>query len=576
MNPRSAQPSPRGGSTESFALAGQVVDLERRVIEPATIVVEQGRIARILPGEPANDAEPTGAYLLPGFVDAHVHVESSMLPPAEFARQAVVHGTVATVSDPHEIANVLGIEGVRYMARQAARSPLEICFGAPSCVPATRFESAGAVIEAEDLAPLFEDGTVRYLSEVMNYPGVLADDPGLLAKIALARRHGRPVDGHAPGLRGEDARRYAAHGITTDHECFTLEEALDKIAAGMKILIREGSAAKNFDALAPLLQSHPDRCMFCSDDSHADRLSTQHINTHVQRAVAEGYSLWNTLRAASWNPVQHYGLNTGLLREGDPADFLVVNSLKEFRVLRTYLRGRLVAQEGTSFLPALSAPAAPAFWARPITLDQLRAAAARLDGDLGGSAPASRVRVIDVRDGQLVTGSVILPVNRDTEGLPCSDLERDVLKLVVVNRYRDAAPAVAFVRNVGIKRGAMASSVAHDSHNVVAVGVDDASLIRAINAVVAQGGGLAVTASGDDEPSVLPLEIAGLMTTLEGGEAARRITQLDAKARQLGSSLSSPLMTLSFLALLVIPELKLSDLGLFDGAQFQFTDVLLP
>jgi adenine deaminase len=534
---------------------GFVVDLFARRIFPAELSVHQGRIQAIVPME-AQQVERV--YLLPGFVDAHVHVESSLLPPPEFARLATVHGTVATVSDPHEIANVLGIEGVRYMMRTGQQVPFKFCFGAPSCVPATRFESAGAELSADDIRTLFTEG-ITYLSEMMNFPGVLSGDPDVLAKLAVARAMGRPIDGHAPGLRGEQVRQYAAAGITTDHECTELEEALEKIAAGMKILIREGSAARNFDALHPLLRLHPESCMFCTDDQHPDLLVQGHINELVRRAVALGYDLFDVLRAASLHPVQHYGLPVGLLRVGDPADFIVVEDLTDFRVLRTYINGELVANEGKPLLEHRSVECPNQFRARPKRVEEFRL-----------PAQGTRARVIEAYDGQLLTGELLLPVRtHDGEVLP--DPEQDILKLTVVNRYADAPPAVALIRGFGLRRGALASSVAHDSHNVIAVGASDEELCRAVNAVIEHRGGLAVVEG--EEVLVLPLPIAGLMSPEDGYTVARLYTALDQRAKQLGSPLRAPLMTLSFMALLVIPALKLSDRGLFDGRSFRFTSL---
>lgn len=542
-------------SEAGFRIAGHVVDVLERQILPVELLIQDGRlVAR----EPRAASEVPAVYILPGFVDAHVHVESSLLPPPEFARLAVVHGTVATVSDPHEIANVLGIEGVRYMRRTAAEVPFLFWFGAPSCVPATRFETAGAELGVEDIRTLFEEG-VPYLSEMMNYPGVLAEDPEVMAKLQLARAYGRPIDGHAPGLRGDEARRYAAAGITTDHECVTLEEALDKVAAGMWILLREGSAARNFEALHPLLRLHPDRCMLCTDDLHPDALVAGHINVLVRRAVAAGYDLFDVLRAACLHPVQHYGLPLGLLRPGDSADFIVVEDLQDFSVLATYVRGRCVAREGESMLPHQEVELVNRFVKRVVR-----------EGELRVPACPGRVRVIEAYDGQLITGELLwqLPL-RDGELLP--DPAHDVLKLVVVNRYAVAPPAVAFIRGFGLRRGAIASSVAHDSHNVIAVGASDAELCRALNAVMEHCGGLAV-ADGEDV-RVLPLGIAGLMSPEEGYTVARRYMELDAAAKRLGSPLRAPFMTLSFMALLVIPALKLSDRGLFDGGAFRFVSL---
>jgi adenine deaminase len=495
---------------------------------------------------------------MPGLVDAHIHIESSLLPPAEFARLAVVHGTVATVSDPHEIANVLGMAGVDTMIAEGRKTPFKFNFGAPSCVPATTEETAGSAIGPAAIVCLLARPEIRYLAEVMNFPGVLRGDADMLSKIAAAKRRGKPVDGHAPGLRGRAAAAYAAAGISTDHECTRLAEARDKIRAGMKILIREGSAARNFDALAPLLKSDPAQCMFCCDDLHPDLLVRHHIDAHIRRALATGANRFDVLACASVNAVRHYGLAVGLLQPGDPADFIVVDNWRRFRVQRTYIDGKLVAANGRSRLPRRRASQPNRFRARP-----------RLAADFRIPAERGRLRVIQALDGQLVTRDRRLAATR-REGLAVADPPRDLLKIAVINRYAPRAPAaVAFVRGFGLKTGALASSVAHDSHNIVAVGATDEELADAINLVIAQRGGLSVVGAGRRE--ILPLPIAGLMATGDGYGVARRYTELDALAKKLGSTLGAPFMTLSFMALLVIPDLKLSDRGLFSGKRWAFT-----
>ena len=547
-------------------LTGQIVDLHTRRVFAGRVEWRAGRITHIAPDR----AGKGGPLILPGFVDAHIHIESSLLPPAEFARLAVIHGTVATVSDPHEIANVLGGAGVLYMIRDGRRTPLKFNFGAPSCVPATTFETAGASLDAPTVAQLLARTDVRYLSEVMNFPGVLARDPSLLAMIAAATANAKPVDGHAPGLRGAQAAHYAAAGITTDHECFSLPEAQDKLAAGMKILIREGSAARNFDALAPLLKLHPERVMFCCDDLHPDLLLGGHLDRHVRRALATGADRFDVLRCASVNPVEHYGLAVGLLRPCDPADFIVVDNWRNFRVQRTFLRGELVAANGRSRLPRL----------RPSTPNKFKAAA-RQPADfavpLPAPAPAGvpyQLNVIEAIGGQLITRHVREPATI-ADGHLVADPGRDLLKITVVNRYTPRAPvALGFIRGFGLKAGAIASSVAHDSHNIVAVGVDDKSLAAAVNLVIARRGGLSVVGRG--RSLVLPLPIAGLMSDLDGRTVARRYTQIDRRAKALGSKLDAPFMTLSFMALLVIPDLKLSDRGLFSATKWGWVPVAEP
>ena len=536
--------------SRAFPLSGNIVDVVTRRIIPGTLWVENGLVARIEEGDAESDH-----YILPGLIDAHVHIESSMLVPAAFARLAVVHGTVGTVSDPHEIANVLGVEGVEYMIANGRQVPFRFYFGAPSCVPATPFEASGATITPAAIEKLLQHPEIRYLAEMMNFPGVVHQDKDVMEKIAHARRLGKVVDGHAPGLGGDALQRYALAGISTDHECFTLEEAREKIALGMKILIREGSAAKNFEALIPLMASHPESLMLCSDDKHPDDLVHGHINLLVQRALAKGYDLFDVLRSATFNPKEHYGLGNGLLQAGHPADIMVVNNLKDFRVLKTYIEGQLVARHGQSLLSPVHSETPNRFHCRPIRPEQLQV-----------PVKGPHIRVIGALDGQLITESLAESARVDN-GMAVSDPARDILKLVVQNRYQEAPPAVAFIKGFGLKQGAMASTVAHDSHNIIAVGTNDSELARAINLLVEAKGGIAVVGHGEEQ--LLPLPVAGIMTPAEGKETAARYQQLDAAAKKLGSTLSAPFMTLSFMALLVIPELKLSDKGLFDGKTFQ-------
>lgn len=484
-----------------------------------------------------------------------------MLVPYEFARLALPHGTVATVSDPHEIANVLGVEGVTYMLENAKDARLKFHFGAPSCVPATGFETAGAVIDARDIETLMHREDIFYLSEMMNYPGVLFNDPEVMRKLEVARESGKPIDGHAPGLRGEDARRYASHGITTDHECFTLDEALDKIACGMKILIREGSAARNYDALHALLGSHPKSCMLCSDDMHPDELILGHINRLVARSIALGYNLFDVLEAACVQPVIHYGLRNGLLRQGDAADFIVVKDLIHFEVERTYIDGECVAEHGRCLMQEKKHNTINRFDVRTIN-----------PADFRLRAESGTIRVIDVHDGQLVTSESIHPALIQ-DGLAIADPSRDILKIAVVNRYNQAPPTLAFIRNFGIRQGAIASSVAHDSHNIIAVGSDDASLAAAVNLVMENTGGL--SAVDHSTRMTLGLPVAGLMSDNDGKTVGKAYAEIDLQAKHMGSSLRAPFMSLSFMALLVIPQLKLSDKGLFDGADFRFSPVFV-
>ncbi|OKS86296.1 adenine deaminase [Mucilaginibacter polytrichastri] len=538
------------------AFIAQFVDIPNRSIYPARLSIADGRIQSIERIETGAD-DASLPYLLPGFIDAHVHIESSMLVPAEFARLAVVHGTVGTVSDPHEIANVCGVAGVEYMIENGKTVPFKFNFGAPSCVPATVFETAGAHLDAEDVAELMRRDEIKYLAEVMNFPGVLNNDPEIMAKIAAAKTAGKPIDGHAPGLRGDTAGAYIAAGISTDHECFTIDEALDKLKHGMKIIIREGSAAKNFDALIPLLNNYPDMIMFCSDDKHPDSLAIGHINQLCARAVTYGINIFNILQAACVNPVKHYKLDIGLLQPGDFADFIMVKDLVNFEVSATYIDGQSVAANGKSNIVPSKATIINNFSA-----DEKCPA----DFEYPQLINNTPVPVIEAIDGQLITHKIMVntpPVN----GLLVTDIDNDILKIAVVNRYKQTPVAKGFIKNFGLKQGAIASSVAHDSHNIVVVGVDDASICRAVNLIIKAKGGISCVS--DTENRILELPIAGLMSDKDGYEIAEAYTSIDAMSKKLGATLLSPFMTLSFMALLVIPHLKLSDMGLFDAAEFK-------
>jgi adenine deaminase len=538
----------------SFTIEGNIVDVLNQTVYSGAITVENGKISNIVKKDVGEKS-----FILPGFIDSHVHVESSMLVPSEFARLAVPHGTVATVSDPHEIGNVLGIDGVKYMLDNGKKVPFKFYFGAPSCVPATSFETAGAEIGVKETDELLQMPEIVYLAEMMNFPGVLAGDDTVMKKIALAHQYKKVVDGHAPGLRGEAAKKYFEAGITTDHECFTEEEALDKLLLGMKILIREGSAAKNFEALIGLMHNHSDNMMFCSDDKHPNDLVAGHINQLVKRALKKGIPLMNILKAACVNPVKHYGMNVGLLQTNDPADFIVVDNLSDFNILKTYINGVQVSQNGKSNINPVKADVVNNFNCIPIT-----------ETDIELQAILGSLKVIVVEDGQLITKQTgaNMPIS---EGCVQSDVSQDVLKLVVVNRYSPATPAVAFVKNFGLKQGALASSVAHDSHNIIAVGTTDAEIVAAVNLLIGTKGG--VSAANHGYATVLPLPVAGLMSADDGYLVAEKYEAIDKKAKEWGCTLQSPYMTLSFLALLVIPELKLSDKGLFDGNSFKFTSV---
>lgn len=552
-----------------FTISGLLTDVFNREIYPATICVEHGKILSV---EKIGQSQLSSLnFIVPGFIDSHVHIESSMLVPAEFARIAVAHGTVATVSDPHEIANVCGVDGVHYMIKNGKTVPFKFYFGAPSCVPATTFETAGAIIDSEEIQLLLQNTDVKYLSEMMNFPGVLAGDEEVKKKIAAAQKLNKPVDGHAPGLRGEHVRQYIQAGISTDHECFTAEEALEKLNHGMKIIIREGSAAKNFEALIMLLNDFPDMIMFCSDDKHPDSLVKGHINELCARAIGKGIDLFKVLKAACVNPVVHYNLDVGLLRVGDPADFIIVEDFTNFKVHQTYINGQLVAEDGQSKIP----PARYQTNEFPL-INNFNCASKSIE-DFSIPAPLSQpihsgsLLAIELIDGQLITNKKLV-TPKIVNGRIISDPERDILKIVVVNRYTGAGSPIAkaFINNFGLKEGALASSVAHDSHNIVAVGVDDESLCKAVNLIVSASGGISCVSNTAE--MLLPLPVAGLMSDKDGYAVAEAYTSIDAMAKSLGSTLSAPFMSLSFMALLVIPHLKLSDLGLFDGDRFCFIE----
>lgn len=533
-------------------LQGNIVDVVNKRIFKGEVLIENGKIKSV-----TEKSHNVNHFILPGFIDAHIHIESSMLVPSEFARIAVTHGTVATVSDPHEIANVLGVKGVEFMIANGKQTPFKFNFGAPSCVPATAFETAGAVINAEAIKKLLENPDIKYLAEMMNYPGVLFDDDEVLNKIAWAKHYNKPIDGHAPGLRGDNITKYINAGISTDHECFTFDEALEKLQKGMKILIREGSAAKNFEALIDLLPKHFENMMFCSDDKHPDDLLDNHINKLCARAVAKGMDVLKVLQVACVNPVKHYNLEVGLLQEGDDADCIIVEDLKDFNTLQTFINGNLVFNNNTALIDAVSIELLNNFNCNKKKVSDFRF-----------ESSAQQIRVIEALEGQLVTNERV-EVASIKDGNLVSNVEKDLLKMAVVNRYQNEKPAIAFVKNFGLKTGAIASSVAHDSHNIIAVGVSDEAICQAVNLLINNKGGIAAVSHSEEK--ILPLPVAGIMSDKCGETVGKQYEALDTMAKQLGSTLSAPFMTLSFMALLVIPALKLSDKGLFNGEIFKFT-----
>jgi adenine deaminase len=542
-------------TTNSFSLSGNIVDVLNQRIFSGTIHIKYGRIQSV-----TEEAVSETQYILPGLIDAHIHIESSMLVPTEFARAAVIHGTVATVSDPHEIANVLGMSGVEFMLDNARLSPFKFHFSAPSCVPATPFETAGAALTAPEIETLLSRQDIVSLSEMMNVPGVLNDVADVSEKLKLARDAGKVVDGHAPGLRGDAVKKYIQAGITTDHECFSLEEALEKLSYGMKVQIREGSAARNLDDLMSLLNEHYKQCMLCSDDKHPDDLAEGHINQMVKRAIAAGIDPLKVLWSASVTPVKTYGLDVGLLQVNDPADMIIVDNLTDLNVLQTYIDGTVVAEQGTTKLLSLPVIAVNHFEAELQKPEAFKIKAKR-----------SEVPVIEVINGQLVTKKYMWHPDLDSDGFVKLNLDQDILKIAVLNRYSISKPAVALIRNFGLKQGAIASSVAHDSHNIVAVGTSDESLATAINLIIENKGGVSVVTKTGHH--TLPLPIAGIMSDDDAFKVGKHYGEMDDFAKALGSQLSAPYMTLSFMALLVIPDIKLSDRGLFDGETFEFMNV---
>lgn len=541
-----------------FSVSGNIVDIENQVIFPGTITVTNERISSVN----REEGKEYDTYIMPGFIDSHIHIESSMLTPSSFARMAVVHGTVATVSDPHEIGNVLGVNGVNYMIEDGDKVPFKFFFGAPSCVPATPFETSGAEITAKDIKQLFQNPKIKYLSEMMNFPGVINEDPSVLEKIRIAKESGRPIDGHAPGLRDDDLYKYISYGISTDHESITLEEAIDKLHKGMMIMIRDGSAASSFEIMHKLIETRPDMCMFCSDDKHPDDLMNGHINTSVKKSLALNYGLWRILQVATLNPIRHYHLEVGLLKEDDPADFIIVNKLDEnMKILKTYIKGHKVADNGKCLIDSIDHDVVNRFDA-----DKTVASDFKVEPESG------KIRVIEAENNQLVTGKIEAEAKIEADNV-VSDVDNDILKLVVINRYKESKPSIAFIKNIGIKKGALASSIAHDSHNIIAVGTSDEAISIAVNELIKNKGGI-VCYDGENLES-LPLPVAGLMTGEDGWNVGEKYSYLDKMAKNMGSRLNAPFMTLSFMALLVIPSLKLSDEGLFDGDKFEFVDLFI-
>jgi adenine deaminase len=545
-----------------YDITGYIVDVfSQRIYKGRIYVNVFGQIERI---EETDVCEER--YIMPGFIDAHVHIESSMLMPSEFARTAVIHGVVATISDSHEIANVLGVEGIEYFIENGKQSGFKFFFGASSCVPAAPFETSGARLGVDEVDYLLRRDDIWYLSEMMNFPGVIAEDAEVMGKIEAAKRLNKPIDGHAPCLSGTSLEKYIAVGISTDHECMNICEAEEKLSFGMKILIREGSAARNFDALYPLINQYPSSVMLCTDDSHPDDFKNGYIDRLVNKALSNGVDFFNLLKVVAVNPVVHYNVPVGLLRTSDSADFIVTDSVKPgFKILQTYISGKLVYDRvGESVnLHRPKIEIKNRFHAAPVEIEDIRVKSVGRD-----------IRVIKVIDKELFTENIVVrPVVSDTNEI-VSDGEKDILKIIVLNRYSpESKPVVGFINGFGLQEGALAGTVAHDSHNLIAVGVDDDSIVKCMNAVIEMSGGIAVCSGGVVD--ILSLPIAGIISDKGIDEVSADYDRLNRKAKQIGSLLTSPFMTLSFMALIVIPKLKICDKGLFDVNKFGYTDLFV-
>ena len=532
-------------------ISGRIVDVVGRKVFKGVISFEDGVIRDIRESDSVDDC-----FLMPGLVDAHVHVESSLLPPAEFARVAMRQGALAAVADPHEIANVMGVAGVEYMVAEAKSSPFRFLFAAPSCVPATDFETSGARIDTAEIEQMFSSELVGLLGEMMNFPGVVNGDLAVLAKIDAAKRYSKPIDGHAPGLSGDMLARYVGAGIGTDHECVSIVEAIEKIRLGMKVLIRQGSAANNLDELAPLIGMYPDKVMLCTDDMHAEEILNGYLRSSLKYLVEKCYDIFDILRSCTLIPVGYYGLDLGLLQVGDSADFIKVDNLCDFNVQSVFVRGFEI---GIGEME------------KPVVLNNFKAESIVV-ADLRVKRKGDSIRVIGVINGELLTKQYVYKLKGDDKFVE-SNADDDVLKIVVVCRYDRKQLFVGFVKGFGIKKGAVATSISHDSHNIIAVGVSDDDLLSAINAIIDAKGGICFSRKG--EVDLLPLPIAGLMSDKSAEYVAEKYASIEKLIKANGSRLSSPLMNLSFLALLVIPDLKINERGLFDFKTFAFVDLFV-
>ena len=551
---------------EAKIVYGNIVDVVSRRIYLGKITICNGKITDIQEIEAEECKEQV--FILPGFIDAHIHIESTLMTPQNYARMAVANGVVAAVCDPHEIANVLGVEGIEFMISDGKGVRFNFNYTVPSCVPSTQFETSGAVLGPQEVTQLLGKKEVVALAEVMNVPGVVNNDPDMMAKLQAAKDAGKPIDGHAPKITGEMLEIYTNAGISTDHECVSIEEAKEKLALGMSIIIREGSAACNFDTLYPIIGQHPGKTMFCSDDMYPDDVeSIGYINGMVKRAIAKGMPLWECLESASVTPVRHYNLKSGLLQIGDSADFIVVSNLQELDILATYIQGEEV-------YTATNGVVEERFVVNTnnATYDLNKFEAATITPEaMQVKWQDKELKVIVATEGSLITSTEYVKPDHDANGNIITDVNDGIAKIVVYNRYSHAVPQVAYIKGFDLKDGALASTIAHDSHNIIAVGCNDTDLARVINRLIEEQGG--ITVCNGEELEILPLPIAGLMTTLKPHEVAQKHTLLKQFAAQNGCSINAPFMTLSFMALPVIPDLKLTDKGLFDGVEFNFTSL---
>ena len=546
----------------------RIINVFTGEVAPDAVAISDGMIVGFGPYEAQTVVDVDGRYVAPGFIDSHVHIESSMACVAEFARAVLVHGTTTVAADPHEIANVLGSAGIEYMLHSAEHQPMNLYFTLPSCVPATGMETAGARLTAEDLRPFLMEEKIVALAEMMNYPGVLMRDPDVLSKITAARQQKKPVDGHAPGLKGRELHAYIAAGVQSDHECTTAQEAREKLAAGLAIMIRQGTGAKNLQALLPLVNAKTSRrMMWCTDDRHPnDLIADGHIDSIVREAIQSGLDPHLAIQMATLNPAAYFGLShLGAIAPGKQADLVVFSDIKKPVIQQVYCRGILTAENG-KIRPEVQFPAtATVTPAMHIDLQNI---------DFSIPAEQDRIRVIEIVSDQLITRERIeaTPVKNHQA---VSDPSKDLIKIAVVERHKGTGNiGKGYIKGLGLKQGALASSVAHDSHNIIIVGTSDEDMRAALEAVVEMGGGLAAVSNGRLLAG-LPLPIAGLMSLESVSTVRDQLERLIAITHDMGTTLQDPFMTLSFMALPVIPELKLTDMGLIDVSKFEIVPLFV-